>query len=200
MRDLSIYGCTWVNWAALPQILEPVPDGEWTRTPAVLLAVPSLLSPSRPRASPRPPCHHEGPLPHTLSPAPPLNRTCSSASKFRPSRSPGGPRTTSTTRLSRRSSLLFLPTARPQKQPRSRLPAMCVSVHTTSSGHLSHAAPQVPPPTDEPPLYAALGQDDDRGPSFQAHKAAFFFRLERELEKVRSCAHLFLTDAYTRHA
>ncbi|OJT10196.1 Ankyrin repeat protein nuc-2 [Trametes pubescens] len=44
----------------------------------------------------------------------------------------------------------------------------------------------VPPPTDEPPLYAALGQDDDRGPSFQAHKAAFFFRLERELEKINA--------------
>lgn len=39
--------------------------------------------------------------------------------------------------------------------------------------------------TEEPPLYAPLGQDDDRGPSFQAHKAAFFFKLERELEKVR---------------
>ena len=36
-----------------------------------------------------------------------------------------------------------------------------------------------------PPIYASLGQDDDRGPSFQAHKAAFFFKLERELEKVR---------------
>lgn len=37
---------------------------------------------------------------------------------------------------------------------------------------------------DEPPL---VNQDDDyRGPDFQAHKAAFFFKLERELEKVRS--------------
>ena len=40
---------------------------------------------------------------------------------------------------------------------------------------------------EEPPLYASLGQDDNRGPSFQAHKAAFFFKLERELEKVRPC-------------
>ncbi|KAI0832509.1 cyclin-dependent protein kinase inhibitor [Trametes gibbosa] len=28
--------------------------------------------------------------------------------------------------------------------------------------------------------------DDDRGPGFQAHKAAFFFRLERELEKINA--------------
>ncbi len=37
---------------------------------------------------------------------------------------------------------------------------------------------------EEPPLYASLSRDDDRGPSFQANKAAFFFKLERELEKV----------------
>ncbi|KAI0776034.1 SPX domain-containing protein [Trametes elegans] len=47
----------------------------------------------------------------------------------------------------------------------------------------------VPTATEEPPLYASLGQDDDRGPSFQAHKAAFFFKLERELEKVCSYDH-----------
>ncbi|KAI0677463.1 cyclin-dependent protein kinase inhibitor [Trametes maxima] len=41
-------------------------------------------------------------------------------------------------------------------------------------------------PMEEPPLYASLGQDDDRGPSFQAHKAAFFFKLERELEKINA--------------
>lgn len=38
---------------------------------------------------------------------------------------------------------------------------------------------------DEPPVLTTMGQDDDRGPDFQAHKAAFFFKLERELEKVR---------------
>lgn len=37
---------------------------------------------------------------------------------------------------------------------------------------------------DEPPVLTTMGQDDDRGPDFQAHKAAFFFKLERELEKV----------------
>jgi CDK inhibitor PHO81 len=31
------------------------------------------------------------------------------------------------------------------------------------------------------------GYDEDRGPDFQAHKAAFFFKLERELEKVSIC-------------
>lgn len=37
---------------------------------------------------------------------------------------------------------------------------------------------------NQPPLQSTSGQDDDRGPDFQAHKAAFFFKLERELEKV----------------
>jgi CDK inhibitor PHO81 len=36
-----------------------------------------------------------------------------------------------------------------------------------------------------PPIFSGSGQDDDRGPDFRAHKAAFFFKLERELEKVR---------------
>lgn len=45
---------------------------------------------------------------------------------------------------------------------------------------------------DEPPVLTTMGQDDDRGPDFQAHKAAFFFKLERELEKVRShLPHIF---------
>ncbi|OSX60380.1 hypothetical protein POSPLADRAFT_1148806, partial [Postia placenta MAD-698-R-SB12] len=39
---------------------------------------------------------------------------------------------------------------------------------------------------EEPPILASLGQDDDRGPNFQAQKAAFFFRLERELEKINA--------------
>ncbi|KAH9899788.1 cyclin-dependent protein kinase inhibitor [Cubamyces lactineus] len=50
----------------------------------------------------------------------------------------------------------------------------------------SHFSLQVAVPNEEPPLYASLGQDDDRGPSFQAHKAAFFFKLERELEKINA--------------
>lgn len=42
-------------------------------------------------------------------------------------------------------------------------------------------------PNDVPPIFVSLGQDDERGAGFQAHKAAFFFKLERELEKVRHC-------------
>lgn len=34
-----------------------------------------------------------------------------------------------------------------------------------------------------PPLFSGSGSDE-RGPDFRAHKAAFFFKLERELEKV----------------
>ena len=34
-------------------------------------------------------------------------------------------------------------------------------------------------------LLSFSGRDEDRGPVFQAHKTAFFFKLERELEKVR---------------
>ncbi|KAL0070963.1 phosphate system positive regulatory protein pho81 [Marasmius tenuissimus] len=39
---------------------------------------------------------------------------------------------------------------------------------------------------DEPPIYTSHGHDEDRGPEFQAHKAAFFFKLERELEKINT--------------
>ncbi|KAG6833841.1 hypothetical protein H0H87_011775 [Tephrocybe sp. NHM501043] len=35
-----------------------------------------------------------------------------------------------------------------------------------------------------PPIFSASGHDSDRGSDFRAHKAAFFFRLERELEKI----------------
>jgi CDK inhibitor PHO81 len=36
------------------------------------------------------------------------------------------------------------------------------------------------------PIFATSGRDEDRDPDFQAHKAAFFFKLERELEKVNT--------------
>ena len=35
------------------------------------------------------------------------------------------------------------------------------------------------------PILSSLGQDHDRGADFQAYKATFFFKLERELEKAR---------------
>ncbi|CDO68721.1 hypothetical protein BN946_scf184652.g48 [Trametes cinnabarina] len=59
----------------------------------------------------------------------------------------------------------------------NRPPSEAVALASPSSTHV---------PSEEPPLYASLGQDDDRGPSFQAHKAAFFFKLERELEKINA--------------
>ncbi|KZT27048.1 SPX-domain-containing protein [Neolentinus lepideus HHB14362 ss-1] len=37
-----------------------------------------------------------------------------------------------------------------------------------------------------PSIISTLGLDEDRDPNFQAHKAAFFFRLERELEKINA--------------
>lgn len=37
-----------------------------------------------------------------------------------------------------------------------------------------------------PFLSSGLGQDDERGREFQAYKAAFFFKLERELEKINA--------------
>ncbi|KAG9317170.1 cyclin-dependent protein kinase inhibitor [Chiua virens] len=44
-------------------------------------------------------------------------------------------------------------------------------------------------PPDDPnqlPILSSLGQDSDRGADFHAHKAAFFFKLERELEKINT--------------
>ncbi|CAA7260261.1 unnamed protein product [Cyclocybe aegerita] len=38
----------------------------------------------------------------------------------------------------------------------------------------------------QPPFFSASGHDLDRGPDFRAHKAAFFFKLERELEKINA--------------
>ncbi|KIK65607.1 hypothetical protein GYMLUDRAFT_362608 [Collybiopsis luxurians FD-317 M1] len=37
-----------------------------------------------------------------------------------------------------------------------------------------------------PPLFPTSEHDEDRGSEFQAHKAAFFFKLERELEKINA--------------
>jgi hypothetical protein len=47
----------------------------------------------------------------------------------------------------------------------------------------AHAAVDIASRIHEPSLIPTC-HDDDRGPDFQAHKAAFFFKLERELEKV----------------
>lgn len=44
------------------------------------------------------------------------------------------------------------------------------------------ASPQTP--SSVPPIFSGFGENADRGPDFRAHKAAFFFKLERELEKI----------------
>ncbi|TFK73007.1 SPX-domain-containing protein [Pluteus cervinus] len=57
----------------------------------------------------------------------------------------------------------------------------------------THAFPRSPSPAQNPaaladnvapPIIANIGSDEDQSQDFQAHKAAFFFKLERELEKV----------------
>ncbi|KAI0650656.1 cyclin-dependent protein kinase inhibitor [Trametes meyenii] len=69
---------------------------------------------------------------------------------------------------------------RPPSEAAALAPHSNVRLKTAIPGRLTSLT------TAEPPLYASLGQDDDRGPSFQAHKAAFFFKLERELEKINA--------------
>jgi CDK inhibitor PHO81 len=44
---------------------------------------------------------------------------------------------------------------------------------------------QPQPEQDAPPIIPAGGSREDRDPAFSKHKALFFFKLERELEKVR---------------
>ncbi|KAG9047366.1 ubiquitin-protein ligase peroxin 12 [Tulasnella sp. UAMH 9824] len=43
-----------------------------------------------------------------------------------------------------------------------------------------------PSPAQAPPSTNSAGPEDDRGPVFQSHKASFFFKLERELEKINT--------------
>ncbi|KAH9062010.1 cyclin-dependent protein kinase inhibitor [Lactarius vividus] len=76
------------------------------------------------------------------------------------------------------------------KRPASEAAALALGIrpgHSTSSPPVSgaHAAVDIASRINEPSLIPS-GQDDDRGPDFQAHKAAFFFKLERELEKINA--------------
>ena len=75
------------------------------------------------------------------------------------------------------------------KRPASEAAALALGIRPPSSPPVSgaHAAVDIASRINEPSLIPS-SQDDDRGPDFQAHKAAFFFKLERELEKV---SHLF---------
>ncbi|KAL4082008.1 hypothetical protein V8B97DRAFT_1863407 [Scleroderma yunnanense] len=56
---------------------------------------------------------------------------------------------------------------------------------TVSSTIQDISTTSTPSDPGQPPILSSLRQDNDRGVDFQAHKAAFFFKLERELEKVR---------------
>jgi CDK inhibitor PHO81 len=76
------------------------------------------------------------------------------------------------------------------RRPASEAAALALGIrpsdlltHTPSSA--VHLLQDSPVAAHEPPILSTSGQDDDRGPDFQYHKAAFFFKLERELEKVR---------------
>lgn len=61
---------------------------------------------------------------------------------------------------------------------------------STQASVSSNISSSVATPRDvvnEPsPTFILPGNDNDRGPDFQAHKAAFFFKLERELEKINA--------------
>ncbi|KAG1715967.1 hypothetical protein ID866_1191 [Astraeus odoratus] len=66
--------------------------------------------------------------------------------------------------------------------PSAGVPAIAVPPATQDS--ISATSPPGDP--GQPPILSCLRQDDDRGADFQAHKAAFFFKLERELEKINA--------------
>lgn len=77
-------------------------------------------------------------------------------------------------------------------RPASEAAALALGVRPPSSPQpLSHSRGLTPtnsPFTSpgQPPFFAASNHDANRGPDFQAHKAAFFFKLERELEKINA--------------
>lgn len=82
------------------------------------------------------------------------------------------------------------------KRPASEAAALASGVRpndifVSSSPLRTSPSPRIPSNILEdglrrPPIFSGSGQDEDRGPDFQAHKAAFFFKLERELEKVNA--------------
>lgn len=74
-------------------------------------------------------------------------------------------------------------------RPASEAAALALGVRPADLSSESHSDPTVASLLSDglgqPPVQTASGQDSTRGADFQAHKAAFFFKLERELEKVR---------------
>lgn len=86
-------------------------------------------------------------------------------------------------------------------RPASEAAALALGIRPADIFNPSASAPAITvPPTsaqdvstaptlddaEQPPILSSSRQDDDRGADFQAHKAAFFFKLERELEKINT--------------
>lgn len=72
-------------------------------------------------------------------------------------------------------------------RPGSEAAALAIGIRPSDILNTSSSTPSSPAPWDAsaPSILSSIGQGEDRGSDFQAHKAAFFFRLERELEKAR---------------
>ena len=60
------------------------------------------------------------------------------------------------------------------------------------TGHPTHAATTLP---TTPAFAASSTGDEDRGQEFQMIKASFFFKLQRELDKVRGVLHTLLAQS-----
>ncbi|KIJ70440.1 hypothetical protein HYDPIDRAFT_23545 [Hydnomerulius pinastri MD-312] len=65
-------------------------------------------------------------------------------------------------------------------------PTVSAPIAVPSTAHDPPACYELDDDPGQPPILSSLRQDDERGVDFQAHKAAFFFKLERELEKINA--------------
>ncbi|KAG2013350.1 ankyrin repeat domain-containing protein 50 [Coprinopsis cinerea AmutBmut pab1-1] len=70
-------------------------------------------------------------------------------------------------------------------RPASEAAALALGAPQAPSNTTS-ASTATPTSPGQPPFFPASDYDAGRGPDFQAHKAAFFFKLERELEKINA--------------
>lgn len=66
-------------------------------------------------------------------------------------------------------------------------PTLIQSSWQHASQTLRRSPVSSPASPGQPPIFEASRHDLEREPDFRAHKAAFFFKLERELEKVYDC-------------
>ncbi|KAG8218347.1 cyclin-dependent protein kinase inhibitor [Butyriboletus roseoflavus] len=65
-------------------------------------------------------------------------------------------------------------------------PADLLNLTSSPAIAISSTADTLPDDPSQLPILSSLAQDSDRGADFHAHKAAFFFKLERELEKINT--------------